>query len=311
MPIRKKIIVSTVIGSAVFYLLSVLLLGFVMPSSWIADVDQAKKWAYHQGSIRYTEIGEGQEAVIFLHGFNAQINLWNDVWINMQGCTHAIRLDIPGFGGSIWDTNNYHLDDQEKRILAFIKEKNIKKVTLVGTSMGASLAVVLGARNPSVVQNLILMAPSGYPGSLHYSGLFGKLIKQGHLNCYATWVANTKFYRWIFPESIALQSLTTASSYNQDWVDELEKIKIPVVLLWSTGDKTVPYSYARPVAEKLQFVQLIKLDESIGHSAPTKLPGEIAKLSCALAPSKNINGLGQLTPLLISIFDSSSIQAVE
>ena len=309
MLLRKKIIMLALISPIICFLLSVFVLGFVMPSSWYVQVDQAKQWKHDQGNIRYTEMGDGDHAVIFLHGFNAQINLWNDVWSNMQGCTHAIRLDIPGFGGSEWHTNSYHLNEQEKRILAFINEKKLKKVTLVGTSMGASLAVIIAARHPSLVRNLVLMAPSGYPGSLHYPGIFGKLIKQGSLNRYAIWIANARMYQWIFPNSIALQSLTTAASYNQEWVDELVKIEIPVAVLWSAGDKTVPYRYAKPVVEKIQSVQLIRLDESVGHSAPTKLAGPIARLSCALAPSQKIETINQLTPILIDIFGSTSIQS--
>lgn len=308
MSLKKKLLLLILLTPAAIFFISLLILGLTMPSSWYAEVDQAKYWAHANGKIRYTETGEGDQTVIFLHGFNAQINLWNGIWNDMQGCAHAIRLDVPGFGGSKWNTNNYHLDFQEERILSFIAEKKLKKVTLVGTSMGASLAVIMAARHPQLVQNLVLMAPSGYPGSLHYPGLFGKLIKQGYLNRYATWIANTKIYQWIFPKSIALQSLTTAASYNQAWVDELEKIKIPVALLWSTGDKTVPYGYAEPVAKKMHSAVLVQLDDSVGHSAPVKLPGALAKVSCALSPDKKILVKEELISVLIGIFGSTSVQ---
>jgi pimeloyl-ACP methyl ester carboxylesterase len=308
MSLKKKAVMLILLTPTAFFLSSVLILGLIMPSSWYTEVDQAKYWMHPEGSVRYTQVGESDQAIIFLHGFNAQINLWNDVWNKMHGCANAIRLDLPGFGGSKWNTNNYDLDHQEKRILSFIEEKKLNKVTLVGTSMGASLAVIMAARHPELVQNLVLMAPSGYPGSLHYPGLFGKLIKQGFLNRYATWIANTKIYQWIFPKSIALQSLTTATSYNQAWVDELVKIKVPVALLWSVGDKTVPYVYAEPVSEKIPSVVLVQLEEFVGHSAPVKLPGALAKLFCALSPDKKILAKEELTPILIDIFGATSIK---
>ncbi len=286
----------------VLYFCFVICLGVVMPHQWYADVTQTQTLEFPQGSIRYTESGSGENAVILLHGYNSQINIWNHIWSDMDACTHTIRLDLPGFGGSQWQTNDYNLNAQATRVVAFLQTKNITRVTLVGTSMGASLAVMIAAKRPDLVSSLILMAPSGYPGSLTYTGIFGLFVKAGTLNRISIWVAKTLLFQWIFPHSIALQSLTTVSSYTDEWVNALVQIEAPVALLWSTGDTTVPYTFSGAISQALKYERLLSLDANVGHNTPIKESVRVAHLACAMAPEKGVVSLEQLDLIISHIF---------
>ncbi len=254
-----------------------------MPNSWHVKVKDSQLMTFSQGVIRYSEMGSGSQAIVFLHGFNSQINVWDRVWKNMNNCSHAIRLDIPGFGDSIWNTSSYSLDQQAERIHQFIIEKNIDNLILVGTSMGGSLSVAFAAKYPHLVSSVILMAPSAYPGSLNYRKPFTRLIKTNWFIPISTWVVKTAIYRWLFPDSIALQTLTLQSSYSDNWVNQLKTIKVPTLLLWSKGDAIVEYQYAALVANALQNETLLTLNEEIDHNIPGRSPQLIAKLACDFA----------------------------
>lgn len=260
----------------------IIFIGYSMPTSWYNEVEQSRLEYYPDGRIRYTEIGEGENALVFLHGFNSQIVVWDKVWVELNHCTHAIRLDIPGFGDSKWNTDTFDLITQSKRIRRFLHDRNVDGVILVGTSMGASLSVLIASQYPDLVRGLVLLAPSGYPGSLHRDLPLGYFVKPGFMNKIATHIANTSLYKLLFPRSIALQSLTTVSSYTDEWVHALEKIKAPTILMWSEGDEAVPYKFMKLIADKLTNKKVITLSRDVGHDGPNKAARDIAELACSM-----------------------------
>jgi len=284
------------------YILAVVLLGRLMHQRWYIQVDQARLLELDEGRIRYLEVGSGAQAVVFLHGFDSQFIVWDSVVSSMSNCTHSLSLDLPGFGGSYWNTDNYDLASQGRRLGDFLAAKGLKRIILVGTSMGASLAASFAASQPDRVESVILLAPSGVPGSLNYGGLMGLLTAPGVPNRLATWVAKTPFYKLVFPRSIALQSLTTASSYTQAWTESLNKISVPVVVFWSLGDKIVPYAFSGKVMEQLKQGRLISLASEAGHGLPGYLHISLAALLCSMTTSGKAFAPGELDKWLEEIF---------
>ena len=70
------------------------------------------------------------------------------MWALLGDCGRKVRVDIPGFGGSQFDVPSYDLDSQTRRLLEFLDRRDIREVTLVGESMGGSLAAYLAATHP-------------------------------------------------------------------------------------------------------------------------------------------------------------------
>ena len=239
---------------------------------------------FDEGNIRYQSIGSEKDAqvTLFLHGFNSQLSAWDKVWPYLHDCGRIIRLDIPGYGGSAWQTRSYSIPDQAKRVIAFLDTLKISRVTLIGASMGGSLSAWIAADYPERVSGLVLLAPSGYPGSLHYGGLMGKLLVPGFLNSTATLVAASPLYRRMYPDSTALQALSVTSSYGNAWAEALTKIKAPTQILWSRGDLGVPFAYAEAVAQAIPGSKLRVLSENVGHDIPNNQPELVAKTACQI-----------------------------
>jgi len=283
----KKLLLIIISLLFIAYMAAVIILGSYMPRTWYAEVKGSQFAEFENGVMRYSEIGDGPSAIVFLHGFGSQINTWNEVWSKLNDCHHAIRVDIPGFGYSQWNTETYTLDIQAERIHQFLKSKNIQDITLVGASMGASLSATFAARYPHLVNSLVLIAPSAYPGSLNYRKPFTNLIGTRWFIPTASWVAKTWIYKKLYPDSIALQSLTLNSSYNQKWVDALKTIFTPTVLMWSKGDNKAKFEYATLVSAALPNDRLVILPEEVHHNAPFKESSNIAKLACTFATDHN------------------------
>ena len=256
-------------------------LGLIGPHApRVVQIEDTRTVELGDGRLRYQSTGTGDEALLFLHGFNSQLSIWDDVWPQLAGCGRRVRLDIAGYGGSHWPSASYSLPVQAERVIGFMDALGLARVTLVGVSMGGSLAAWIAAHHPDRVTGLLLLAPSGYPSALRYRGPFGTLLRPGLPNRWATWIANTELYRRLYPDSSALQALTVTASYGEPWARTLAAIRAHTWLLWSRGDATVPFSYAAAVASAIPASTLVPLSEQVGHDIPGHRPELIGTLAC-------------------------------
>lgn len=242
------------------------------------DVPGTQMARFPHGTIRYQDAGQGEHAILLLHGFNGHLGQWDGAWRELEGCAcRRIRIDLPGFGDSTWETNAFGVPDQADRVIALLDRLGVDRVTLVGTSMGGSVAAAIAAAHPDRVQSLVLVAPSGYPGSLVQSGLFGRLARPGFPNRAATFVAKGPLFGLLYPNSRALQALTVTATYGRRWSDLLARIRVPTLILWARGDETTPYAFAAPVNRAIAGSVLISLDAATGHLLPSERPELVAR----------------------------------
>lgn len=279
---RRFVLITTLIAAA-----AAALVGFV-PTVVVGEslpgtpptpaVPGTQTARFADGTIRYQEAGEGAHAVLLLHGFNGHLGQWNGVWRELEDCgCRRIRMDLPGFGDSAWDSDAFGVPEQVDRVLALLDRLGVETVTLVGTSMGGSVAAAIAAEHPDRVQSLVLVAPSGYPGSLVQSGLFGRLARPGVPNRAATVVAKSPLFGLLYPHSRALQALTVTATYGRRWSDLLARIRVPTLIIWSRGDATTPYAYAASVQRAIAGSALISLDPSTSHLVPGERPDLVAR----------------------------------
>jgi pimeloyl-ACP methyl ester carboxylesterase len=277
-------LLATLVLIALLAALPFLLLWWVTPSAPVLRRVEGEQLAVLDGGrVRFEHAGSGADAIVLLHGFNGQLGHWNGVWSRLDGCGARLRLDAPGFGGSHWPTDDFGLEAQARRVIALLDARGLARVTLVGTSMGGSLAAYISAHYPQRVERLALLAPSGYTGALRYSGLYGAILRPGRLNAWALRLARSALYRALFPRSRALQALSVTASYGPGWVEALPRIQAPTLVVWSRGDEGVSHTTALAVRAAIRGSELLWLDEATGHLIPQMRPELIAALGCALA----------------------------
>lgn len=271
------------------YIAMVIVVGYLMPMKPAIEPAKTEIEVFPEGVIRYSEIGAGSDAILFLHGFNSQLSSWDSLWEDVDPCRRSIRLDIPGFGGSVWDVDSYDLASQSRRIYNFLLRRGVKKITIVGGSMGGSLGAKIAADYPKMVHALILVSPSGYTGSLQFWFPVKYFLNPGLLKHLAGYISNSYLFRKLYTNSAALQAITVTESYNDNWVRDLEKIQAATVLFWSLGDKAVPYRYANLISEKLSISKVITLPEEVGHHVGKIYASNIHKWACALSSEKKLS----------------------
>jgi pimeloyl-ACP methyl ester carboxylesterase len=263
----------------------------IPPRSLPSTAEGARMVELSGGAVRVEVRGDGP-AVLLLHGFNETLDRWAPVWERLADCpVRAVRVDLPGFGGSSWRTDDFGLPAQAPRVLELLDHLGLARATLVGTSMGGSLAAWLAAHHPERIERLLLLAPSGFPGSLHHPGLYGRLLEPGRLNRWATAIARTGLFRRLFPRSAAGPALTVSGSYGAPWRAALPRIVAPTLLAWSEGDTTASADTAEAVHADITGSHLLWLARDAGHGLPSSRPELTAWLACQLALGAAPGGL--------------------
>ena len=111
--------------------------------------------------VVYSEGGRG-EPVVLLHGFGASADSWNRFAKPLTRRYHVIAPDQPGWGASTRiESASYGYPAQVERLHQFLSALGLKRVHLVGHSMGGFIASAYAARYPDEVITLGLIAPHG------------------------------------------------------------------------------------------------------------------------------------------------------
>lgn len=109
--------------------------------------------------LAYTEWGSPQKpALLCLGGIANSARRFDYVARALSHHYHVLCLDWAGRGRSGWlaDQSDYSFDGNVAQVLALIRHKQLGPVTLLGSSLGGSVAMRVAAEAPELVDRLIL-----------------------------------------------------------------------------------------------------------------------------------------------------------
>ena len=116
----------------------------------------------------YTEqVGEGQPAIILLHGYGASVYSWRGVMPPLAEFGTVIAYDRPAFGfterplPAEWkgNINPYRSSSQPEILIGLMDELGIEQAVLVGHSAGGRVAVLTALTYPERISALVLVGP--------------------------------------------------------------------------------------------------------------------------------------------------------
>ncbi len=100
-----------------------------------AECDSAGK------DLHYQAFGEG-EPILFIHGLGMTSFTWRHITEPLARGHRVIVVDLKGFGNSPKPRDDqYSIYDQARLICGFILHHDLKKLTLVGNSLGGGVAL--------------------------------------------------------------------------------------------------------------------------------------------------------------------------
>jgi pyruvate dehydrogenase E2 component (dihydrolipoamide acetyltransferase) len=112
--------------------------------------------------LRCVKRGQLGSVVVFLHGFggDAQTWLFNQGRIAEHHLTFA--FDLPGHGGSTKQVDSGSIEELASSVACGIDHLELKRIHLVGHSLGAAVALALWERRPERVASVSLLAPFAF-----------------------------------------------------------------------------------------------------------------------------------------------------
>ena len=79
-------------------------------------------------------------AIVFIHGFGAAIDWWDEIAPTLAKDHRAIRVDLIGHGGTAAPASGYTIEQQAALVSAILDKLGVERVTVIAHSMGGEVA---------------------------------------------------------------------------------------------------------------------------------------------------------------------------
>lgn len=110
--------------------------------------------------IEYRKVGDGDQVVLFLHGWMVSGKVWD--WVHETlalGNACFVVPDQRGTGGSHKPETGYAISDYADDALSLMDGLGVERFAIVGHSMGGQTAQYIAAHHPARVRALALINP--------------------------------------------------------------------------------------------------------------------------------------------------------
>jgi pimeloyl-ACP methyl ester carboxylesterase len=128
--------------------------------SWAPDIP-IRYVSVNGVRLRYIKMGEGP-ALVLLHTLRTQLDLFEKVVPELAKSFTVYAVDYPGHGYSDIPAAKYDADYFVETIEGFLEALDLHDVTLAGVSIGASISLILAARNNPRVSRVVAINPYDY-----------------------------------------------------------------------------------------------------------------------------------------------------
>jgi pimeloyl-ACP methyl ester carboxylesterase len=138
----------------------------------MSDEDRLMYGSVQHGDVRlqYYRTGGEKPAVVFLHGYTDNGLCWARLPLALRHVYDVILLDSRGHGISDRpEDSTYALAERAEDAFAVIDGLGLKRLVLVGHSMGADTAAKVAADHADRIRGLVLIDPPWYPQSVKFS----------------------------------------------------------------------------------------------------------------------------------------------
>ncbi len=241
--------------------------------------------------VNYIEKGNG-EAVLLLHGWGANITLYQGIIDTLAKGRRVIALDMPGFGKTPEPPGPWCVDDYVDFVLKFIETFEVERISIVVHSFGGRVFFKMNSRKdlPFTIEKAVLIDSAGI--------LPKKTLKQKiSLRCYKIGCAvmSTRVLHFLYPDAVddmrrrrgsadynnatPTMRATLVKVVNEDLEPFIHLVKCPTLLIWGDRDTATPLADGKRMEELIPDAGLV-VCEGAGHFSFAE---QAAKVQGALA----------------------------
>ena len=120
-----------------------------------------KSLSFKNSTISFSDVGKGP-AVVLLHGFLENSTMWKDVVPELIETNRVVTIDLLGHGQTDCLGYVHSMEIMAEAVHAVLKSLRLRKVIVVGHSMGGYVALALAEQHPKMMKGLCLMNSTSY-----------------------------------------------------------------------------------------------------------------------------------------------------
>ena len=262
-------------------------------------------------NIHYVEAGEGPPLLLIPGAFTTY-RTWNRIFPELARHNRVLAVDYVGVGDSDKPERGfgYTVEEQADVMAEMIGALRLSRVNVVGASYGSAVALNLAVRYPDLVNKVVCIEGGALitPEKLNYSKL-GSLIEWPILGDITWGFMKSGLFDRITARSVMGEAWGKLTSEEQDeiteifsanimtvsrsswmniyraitsridFIDSLERMRIPVLYLYGKGSKyrAVAEMNARRFEERNPNIEVVSFEGGI-HDLHLQYPHEVSSV---------------------------------
>jgi len=251
------------------------------------------------GHIEYlrskNEDEHSSEAIVMLHGAAADKTSWTRFAKYLGRKFPLVIPDLPGHGKSVVDINlNYSIYAQAERLKELLSKLGVKRVHLIGNSMGGTIAIHLASTSPNLVASLVLIDAAGFEASpswlrqhVAHTGInpmielrdasdYQAMMRIGMESPpYIPGIILSALARIFVKREALNQKIVKDIEQDLDQAGSLSNIVAPSLIIWGAADKVEHVDNAEFLHQRLTNSRKIVM-EGIGHVPMVEAAKQVA-----------------------------------
>lgn len=244
------------------------------------------------GITHYKKEGTGEKYAVLVHGYATPLYIYDKVAKGLVEAGYTVyRYDLFGRGLSDRKKGKYTAAFLAEQLHQFVETfLPEKEFVLIGTSMGGIVTTTYVSKYKTGVKQLILLAPAGMPYKVPFIMRLARVKGVGELlffiakgrqerACASEMIVSGKEAREEYRKKYSYYAQykglrrCTLSSLRYTLLDFKKSVAgyegvakkgVPVLVIWGTADKTMPYYQSETMKKYLPDMELITYEGS-GH----------------------------------------------
>jgi pimeloyl-ACP methyl ester carboxylesterase len=237
--------------------------------------------------------------ILLLHGFGASLTQWQENLLPLSQSRTVYALDLVGFGASEKAPAAYNVGFWVDQVYEFWRTFINRPIALIGHSLGALVALTAAAAYPELAENLILITlPASrqevlpkwlQPTVSRIEGWFSSPLVIGPLFrliarppvvrsiLKLAYVNHSRITEELIESFLIagrdrgaarafsrLSQARTRYDFCLDTRDLLDRVKLPILVLWGEGDRVIPLTWGRQLPDLHSNLRLVEIPDA-GH----------------------------------------------
>ncbi len=227
--------------------------------------------------MNYKIEGKG-ETLVFIHGLSDSLEYWELLANILKTKYQILRMDLRGHGKSDLKNDEITIDLYTNDLRELLDNLNLKKVHLIGFSLGGAIALNFSLKYSDMVSSMVLMS-SFAKSDEHLTNIFTQLknaLNSGFGEFYdlilpmvlcPDVIESNKAELEMLKESASETANTEAyiraidASLEFDVEDKLSRLEMPVLVLASKYDDLSLFASQKDYQSRIKNSRLIPFDD--------------------------------------------------